>query len=159
MTLTPLMDKTFSTTAGSKRLSEILDPDRPTVFMAYPMDFTPVCTAQMCSYRDNWSAMSALPVRWWGINQAPPEKHERFKAEKKLPFDLITDSTGDLLKALGLWGILKTRRGFAVVAPNGEVLGATSIFPFFYQKTDSVLGFVGPLLAKLSSFDQAKIVH
>lgn len=141
-----LMDRSFSTTAGAKKLSEILDPERPTVFMAYPMDFTPVCTTQMCSYRDTWGAMSALPVRWWGINQASEEKHARFKSEKNLPYDLITDADGALLKALGLWGILRTKRGFAVVSPKGEVLGATSIFPFFYQKSDAVVEFVKKLV-------------
>lgn len=141
-----LMEQIFPTTAGAKKLMDLLDPERPTVFMAYPMDFTPVCTAQMCSYRDNWAAMSALPVRWWGINQANEEKHARFKSEKKLPYDLITDADGTLLKALGLWGILKTKRGFAVVSPKGEVLGSTSIFPFFYQKSDSVVEFVKKLV-------------
>jgi peroxiredoxin len=147
MSLHALMDRTYETTAGSRTLRGLLDPDRPTVFIAYPMDFTPVCTKQLCSYRDDWPRLSALPCRWWGINQAPPEKHRRFKEEKNLPLELVTDPDGELLKSLGLWGLLKTRRGFAVVSPDGKILGRSTIFPFFYTKTDDVVAFLEPLLA------------
>jgi peroxiredoxin len=148
MPINALLDRSYETTAGPLRLRDLLDPGRPTVFIAYPMDFTPVCTKQLCSYRDDWTRLSALPCRWWGVNQASPEKHRRFKEEKRLPLDLITDPDGELLKALGLWGLLKTKRGFAVVSPAGEILGQSSIFPFFYTKTDDVVAFLEPLLAK-----------
>lgn len=147
MSLDALWDRTYETTAGPRTLREMLDPKLPTVFLAYPMDFTPVCTAQLCSYRDNWPRLSKLPCRWWGVNQAPLEKHRRFKEEKQLPLDLVTDPDGALLKALGLWGLLRTKRGFAVLSPGGELLGRSTIFPFLYTKTDEVVAFLEPLLA------------
>lgn len=147
MTLNDLMDTPYPTTAGSLTLRQMLDPRRPTVFVAYPMDFTPVCTKQMCSYRDNWPRLSQLPCAWWGINQAPVDKHRRFKEEHGLPMDLITDRDGSLLKALGLHGLLGTKRGFAVVAPDGRILGRSTIFPLLYTKSDDVVAFLQPLLA------------
>lgn len=147
MALESMLDATFETTAGTQSVRAMLDPDRPTVFVAYPMDFTPVCTKQMCSYRDNWPQLSRLNCSWWGINQAPVEKHHRFKEEKKLPMELITDKDGSLLKALGLMGLLGTKRGFAVVSPEGKILGASTIFPLLYTKSDDVVAFLEPLLA------------
>ncbi len=145
--LNEILNESFETTAGKKSLREMIGGERVTVFIAYPMDFTPVCTRQLCSYRDHWPEMAGLACRWWGINQASPEKHERFKREKQLPFELISDPEGTLLKALGLWGWLRTKRGFAVVAPSGEILGTSSIFPFFYRRWDEVIQFVESLLA------------
>lgn len=147
MSLESLLDAEFETTAGTKTLRSMLEADRPTVFVAYPMDFTPVCTKQMCSYRDNWPRLSQLNCAWWGINQAPMEKHRRFKEEHGLPMELITDKDGRLLKALGLMGLLGTKRGFAVVSPGGEILGRSTIFPLLYTKSDDVVAFLEPLLA------------
>lgn len=144
--LSALLETTFETTAGKKKLSEMLADDRPTVFVGYPMDFTSVCTKQLCSYRDDWSELSKLAIRWWGINQSAVKKHERFKAEHNLPFDLVTDRRGKLLAALGLKSLVGTKRGFTVVSPDGDVLGRTSVFPVLYQKTDEVLRFLKPLV-------------
>ena len=142
MNIGGLLDREFETTAGPRTVRQMIEGTQPTVFISYPMDFTPVCTKQLCSYRDNWAEMGNLPVRWWGINQADPEKHNKFKAQKSLPFELISDPAGDLLRALGMWGMLRTRRGFAVVSPGGEVLGTNTIFPFFYRKHETVAEFV-----------------
>lgn len=147
MSLAQMLDQSFETTTGPKTLREILDPGRPTVFIATPMDFTPVCTMQMCNYRDHWEAFSKLDCRWWGLNQASPELRAKFKDKKSLPMELITDPKGELLKALGLWGLLRTRRGFAVVSPDARVLATTYSFPFFYPGPESVLEFVRPHLA------------
>lgn len=144
--LSALLETTFETTAGDKTLADLLADDRPTVFVGYPMDFTSVCTKQLCSYRDDWSELSTLPIRWWGINQSPVKKHERFKAEHSLPFDLVTDRRGKLLAALGLKSLVGTKRGFTVVSPDGGVLGRTSVFPVMYQRTDEVMKFLKPLV-------------
>lgn len=146
--LSPLLDQSFESTAGPRTVRQLIEGPGPAVFIAYPMDFTPVCTAQLCSYRDQWGELAALPCRWWGINQAPPEKHDRFKSEKNLPFDLVTDPKGALTKALGLWGLIGVKRGFAVVSPEGEILGKTTIFPFFYTPKDKLVAFLQPILAK-----------
>jgi peroxiredoxin Q/BCP len=147
MNLSSLLDSPYPTTSGPRTLREILAPDRPTVFVSYPMDFTAVCTKQLCSYRDDWSRLSALPVRWWGINRASPEMHARFKSEKSLPFDLITDPDGRLLSALNLKGLLWTRRGFAIVSPSGDLLASTAFNPFRFPPTSGLLQFLPPHLS------------
>lgn len=141
-----VLDMELDTTAGKRRVRDLLDAEKPTVFIAYPGDFTPVCTAQLCHYSEHWEEFERLGCIFWGVNQFPIEKHIKFKERKEFPFDLITDPKGDLLEPLGLWGILRTRRGFAVVSPGAEILATTSIFPFFYQKSDQVIEFLKPYL-------------
>lgn len=149
MSLAELMNSSYETTQGNLALAEMIAPDRLTVFVAYPMDFTFVCTRQLCNYRDHWDELSGLNVRWWGINQAPLDKHLRFKEQKNIPFELVTDPDGRLLQALGLWGLLRTKRGFAAVSPRGELLGSSAIFPFFYQKHDAVVRLLEPYIAQV----------
>ena len=139
MSLQDLMDKTFETTAGSMTLRELLDSENPTVFIAYPMDYSPVCTMQLKSYCNNWDKLSELPVNWWGINMVSVKKHASYKETMNLPFELISDPKADLLKALNLYGALQTKRGFAVISKEGEVYGDWSIFPFIYDNAQSVV--------------------
>ncbi len=50
----------------------------------YPGDFTPVCTKQFCSYRDDGDRIEALGVPMLGISPQTVESHERFAAEHGL---------------------------------------------------------------------------
>lgn len=141
-----LLDRSFETTAGSKTLRNLLEGDLPTVFVSYPKDFTLVCTRQLCNYRDQWELLAPLRCQWWGINQEPIAKHERFKSEKGLAFDLVSDPDAALLKPLGLKSALWTRRGFALVSPSGEILNSTAGSPMTYRRADEVKSFLEPLL-------------
>ena len=49
--------------------------------------------------------------------------------------------------ALELNGLLWTRRGFAVVSPEGRLLDTSSIFPFKYRKPEEVKEYLEPLLS------------
>ena len=150
MGMGPLLEAEFETTAGTKTLREIIGgdrpTDRPTVFMSYPMDFTPVCTKQLCSYRDDWDTLGSLHCHWWGINRFAVEKHRKFKSQHEFPFDLISDPKSRILGALGLKSLLWTSRGFAIVTPEGELVASSSVFPAFYRKSDEVKAFLEPYL-------------
>ena len=50
----------------------------------YPGDFTPVCTKQFCSYRDDSDRIQALGVPMLGISPQSVESHERFVTENGL---------------------------------------------------------------------------
>ena len=146
MKLGPILERKLETTAGEKTVREMIEGDRPTVFISYPMNFTPVCTKQLCSYRDDWENLASLPCRWWGINRFSIEKHRRFRAQHDFPFDLVSDPSGDLLEELKLKGLLWTRRGFALISPEGDVLDSTSGFPAFYRKPGEVKTYIEALL-------------
>jgi len=57
----------------------------------YPGDFTPVCTKQFCSYRDDGDRIESLGVRMVGISPQSVESHERFSERHGLSVPLLSD--------------------------------------------------------------------
>jgi len=57
----------------------------------YPGDFTPVCTKQFCSYRDDADRIDGLGMPMLGISPQSVSSHERFMQEKSLNVPLLAD--------------------------------------------------------------------
>jgi peroxiredoxin len=92
------------------------------VLAFYPGDFTPVCTKQLCSYRDDFTGLAASGARILGISPDSIESHERFKKEKELPFALLSDADGSVSRAYGVKGLLtKTSRALIIVDRAGTI--------------------------------------
>lgn len=92
------------------------------VLIFYPGDYTPVCTAQLCSFRDNWTAIQAANTVVYGINPATLQKHAGFATQNRLPFPLIMDTDGEIARGYGcraLFGIVK--RTVYVIDRNSRV--------------------------------------
>jgi peroxiredoxin Q/BCP len=70
----------------------------------YPGDFTPVCTKQFCSYRDDGDRIEALGVPMLGISPQSVESHERFVAEHRLNVALLSDPNKRVARAYGVVG-------------------------------------------------------
>jgi peroxiredoxin Q/BCP len=70
----------------------------------YPGDFTPVCTRQFCSYRDDGDELEALGVPMVGISPQSLESHERFARENSLNVPLLSDSGREVARAYGVVG-------------------------------------------------------
>jgi thioredoxin-dependent peroxiredoxin len=70
----------------------------------YPGDFTPVCTRQFCSYRDDGDRIEALGVTMLGISPQTVESHERFVAEHGLNVPLLSDPDKRVTRAYGAVG-------------------------------------------------------
>ncbi|MGH2956017.1 MAG: peroxiredoxin [Solirubrobacterales bacterium] len=70
----------------------------------YPGDFTPVCTKQFCSYRDDGDRIEALGVSMLGISPQSVESHERFAAENDLTVPLLSDPGKQVARAYGVVG-------------------------------------------------------
>ncbi len=65
----------------------------------YPKDFTRVCTAEACEFRDKFEDFRDLSIPILGISKDDIPSHEKFKKEYKLPFDLLSDPSGKVCKA------------------------------------------------------------
>lgn len=65
----------------------------------YPKDFTKVCTAEACEFRDKFEDFRDLSIPILGISKDDIPTHEKFKKEYKLPFDLLSDPSGKVCKA------------------------------------------------------------
>jgi peroxiredoxin Q/BCP len=66
------------------------------VLYFYPKDFTPGCTAEACSFRDNYSAIAAFDAIIIGVSGDSAESHTAFREKHGLPFPLIADPEGRL---------------------------------------------------------------
>jgi peroxiredoxin Q/BCP len=78
----------------------------------YPADFTPLCTAQACMGRDRHAELAAAGVTLVGISRQSEDSKRKFAAENKLPFVLLADPDGIVLKQFGVLALggLVTRR-------------------------------------------------
>jgi peroxiredoxin len=94
---------------------------RRLLLVFYPGDDTPVCTAQLCDYRDGVEAFAGLGVEVIGISTDSVESHRRFKAKHALPFVLLSDPGAKVARLYGVRGALGTRRALFLVEPDGRI--------------------------------------
>lgn len=94
---------------------------RRLLLVFYPGDNTPVCTAQLCDYRDGVEAFAGLGVEVIGISTDSIESHRRFKAKHGLPFLLLSDPGAKVARLYGVRGALGTRRALFLVEADGRI--------------------------------------
>ncbi|MCX7986050.1 MAG: thioredoxin-dependent thiol peroxidase [Bacteroidales bacterium] len=70
----------------------------------YPKDDTPGCTAEACSFRDNYQSLLSKGFVIIGISADDTESHKKFAEKYKLPFPLVADPERKVIKAYGAWG-------------------------------------------------------
>jgi peroxiredoxin len=71
------------------------------VVLFFPLAFTGVCTAELCEMRDNIASYAKLNAEILGISVDSLFTLEKFKAEQKLPFHLLSDFNKDTSAAYG----------------------------------------------------------
>ncbi|MEM7099638.1 MAG: peroxiredoxin [Pseudomonadota bacterium] len=76
----------------------------------YPADFTPVCTAEACVFRDNYAGIAELGKQIVGISPQSVNSHARFAEQYELPFPILSDVAKKVIRAYGVDGPL----GFGV---------------------------------------------
>lgn len=86
-------------------LKELLNKDALVVFF-YPKDYTPGCTKEVCTFRDNYEAFNDLNVELVGISADSTSSHKSFKEKHDLPFQLLSDKGNKLRKQWGVSGSL-----------------------------------------------------
>lgn len=105
---------------------------RRVVIYFFPKAFSPVCTDQVCSYRDELPAITATDALVYGVSPDPLDELSRFANQFDLGHALLSDPDATLAKRWGAWGP-KTVNGQAtvgllrstfVVGPDGTVESA-----------------------------------
>lgn len=94
------------------------------VIYFYPKDETKVCTAQACSFRDNYEEFKDLGAEIIGISADSVQSHVKFKSKFNLPFILLSDNDKKLRKLFGVENdflIIPGRQTF-VVDKNGFII-------------------------------------
>jgi peroxiredoxin Q/BCP len=77
---------------------------RPVVLYFYPRDFTPGCTAEACSFRDDYEAYVERGAVILGVSPDTVASHGRFKDKHALPFTLLADPDHNVADKYGAWG-------------------------------------------------------
>jgi peroxiredoxin len=98
------------------------------VIQFFPAAFTGVCTAQLCTSRDELSLFNGMNASVVGVSVDMPFSLGEFKAKNGINFDLLSDFNKDFIKAydmylenfaLGMKGVAK--RGVVVIDKDGVV--------------------------------------
>jgi peroxiredoxin Q/BCP len=87
----------------------------------YPGDNTPVCTKQLCDYRDGVEAFEGLGVKVVGISNDGAESHRNFRAKYELPFSLLTDPGLKVAAKYDSKGMLGMKRSVFLVDEEGVI--------------------------------------
>jgi thioredoxin-dependent peroxiredoxin len=91
-------DFTLQTGTGeSFSLSQALQKNNVVLYF-YPKDDTRGCTAQACSFRDQYDIFRENNAEVVGISSDNVETHQQFSAKHQLPFTLLSDPKGEVRK-------------------------------------------------------------
>ena len=70
----------------------------------YPKDNTPGCTKEACAFRDAFAQLESMGVVVLGVSCDNVSSHQKFISKFELPFDLLADTSQEIVKAYGVWG-------------------------------------------------------
>ncbi len=78
-------------------------PGKMFIIYFYPKDNTPGCTAEACSFRDNYSVFEKMGYQIIGVSKDSPASHDKFAAKFSLQFPLVADTDHKLCELAGVW--------------------------------------------------------
>ena len=109
---------------------------RKVVLLFFPLAFSPVCTTEMCTFRDDWARWTSLGCAVYGICVDSPFVTDKFRQELGVPFDILSDFNKDVSRKygalfedlMGLKGVGK-RAAFVIDAKGKVVYAAVNAEP------------------------------
>lgn len=96
------------------------------VLLFYPMDFSPVCTTEHCSFTAALPQISkGKDVVVFGVSCDSPFTHAAFKKQFNIGYDLLSDPTRKMVKAYGMFmgeePFNCSKRGTIVIDKSGKI--------------------------------------
>jgi len=82
------------------KLSDFTDKNVVVLYF-YPKDFTPGCTTEACTFRDNFEDFKDIGAVVIGISSDSVESHQKFIGKYNLPFLLLSDEGGKVRESYG----------------------------------------------------------
>ena len=120
------------------------------VLYFYPKDFTPGCTTEVCTFRDDIVKMHKAGADVWGVSLDDVKSHAEFAAKYHVPFPLLSDNTQTTAKAYGvltsMMGMHYAKRTTFLIDPEGRI---AKIYRGVDPKANS-----GQVLADLATLKQ-----
>jgi peroxiredoxin len=131
-------DFTLPSTQGDITLSKRL-ANGAVLLVFYPGDDTPVCTKQLCDYRDNLAVFTDLGVQVVALNPQSVASHEKFAKKHTLPFPVAADAGGEVTKRYGAAGLFgMTKRALVLVGKDSRVKWRKTDFPIFFESAAEI---------------------
>lgn len=93
-----------------------------TLVYFYPKASTPGCTKQACSLRDAYEDLTKKHVQVIGVSMDKVESQKKFQDKNKLPFTLLADPDGKVVKAFGVGSTLGFASRQAFLIKDGQVI-------------------------------------
>ena len=98
------------------------------VLLFFPFAFSPVCTDEMCHFRDTWSQWNGLDAKVFGVSVDSPFVVNRFREDQQIPFPILSDFNKEVCpqygglhdELIGLKGVAK--RSAFVIGADGKVV-------------------------------------
>ena len=95
------------------------------VLYFYPKDFTPGCTTEVCTFRDDVLKLRKEGAEVLGVSLDDVKSHAEFAEKYHVPFPLLSDAKQDAAKAYGVLtshlNFTYARRETFVIDPAGKV--------------------------------------
>lgn len=133
---------TATTEANTQlKFADVYSKNPYTLVFFYPKAFTGGCTAQSCSLRDGYEALTKKGVAIIGVSVDTVEKQKAFKEEYKLPYTLISDTDHKVIQAFGQSAERKTAARQAYLIKDGKVVYADTKGSTKSQ-SDDILNFL-----------------
>lgn len=71
------------------------------VLLFIPLAFSPVCTVEMCHFRDQWNRWTALGCKVFAVSVDSPFTVAKFRELEKIPFPVLSDFNKDVSRLYG----------------------------------------------------------
>lgn len=118
----------------------------------YPKDFTPGCTVEACTLRDNIEEIEKHGAAVLGVSTDNVKSHAGMVEKHELPFPLLADEKKEVVKLYGVWGKKKflgreymgTNRTSFLIDPKGKIAK-------IYEKVKPI-GHAKEVIAALEEF-------
>ncbi len=100
------------------------------VIYFYPKDETPGCTAEACSFRDEYKYIQDQGAEIVGISRDSVKSHKKFATKYQLNFPLLSDESAEVIKAYNAWGersmfgkaFVGIIRSTYIINPDGQIV-------------------------------------
>ena len=117
-------------------LSDFLGKD--VILYFYPKDDTPGCTAEACSFRDNYQSLLSKGFEVLGVSADDEKSHQKFITKYSLPFPLISDTDKNIVESYGVW-VEKNMYGkkYMGIARKTFIIGKDGIIKKIIAKVDT----------------------
>ncbi len=116
-------DFTLNSTADEDVALASFRGESNVVLAFFPLAFTTVCTAEMCSFTDDFSLFESVNAKVFGISVDSLPTLKEFKSKHGIGIDLLSDFKRDICRAYGtlIEDTYFSRRAYVIVDEQGVV--------------------------------------